>query len=100
MTNTVWKFISAALFLALLISWSYFQFASMLNNSAFESLSHHRTELRRLDNQVAVLNSQLQELQNRNRALNERVEAYNAQRTRDIEFLNSQINRPLVRTVR
>jgi type VI protein secretion system component VasK len=98
----IWKFLSAFLFTALVLSWGYFQFNTMLNNSAFETLSHHRTQLRDINTQITQLNLQLQDLQNRNRALSERVEAYNMQRVRDHELAMSQINRTAapVRTVR
>jgi type VI protein secretion system component VasK len=98
-TNT-WKLISAFLFMALVLSWGYFQFSSMLNNSAFETLSHQRTQIRDLSTQITQINLQLQDLQTRNRALSERVESYNLQRVRDHELVMSQLNKPSVRIAR
>jgi predicted nuclease with TOPRIM domain len=95
--SRVWQFLTAALTLSLLISWSYFQFVSMLNDTALENLSHVRSEVRKLDNQVAVLNTQLSDLRSQHRILSERVESYNQQRIRDHELI---LNRQPVRTVR
>jgi uncharacterized coiled-coil protein SlyX len=97
---TTWKLVSAFLFMALVLSWGYFQFSSMLNNSAFETLSHQRTQIRDLNTQITQINLQLQDLQTRNRALSERVESYNLQRVRDHELVMSQINRSAARTIR
>jgi peptidoglycan hydrolase CwlO-like protein len=96
----VWQFLTAALTLSLLMSWSYFQFVSMLNDAAMENLSHVRSEVRRLDNQVAILNTQLSDLRSQHRSLGERVENYNQQRVRDHELVMANQPRPLVRTVR
>jgi predicted nuclease with TOPRIM domain len=96
----IWQFLSAALALSLLMSWSYFQFASMLNNTALETLSHVRSEVRRLDNQVAILNTQLNDLRSQHRILSERVESYNQQRIRDHELVVNNQNRQAVRTLR
>jgi Tfp pilus assembly protein PilO len=96
----IWKFVSAVLFMSLILSWGYFQFVSMIKDSAFETLAHHRTEIRNLNTQITQMNIQIQDLQSRNKALGERVESYNLQRVRDHEFAMSQINRPPVRAVR
>ena len=86
--------------MALVLSWGYFQFNAMLNNSAFETLSHHRTEIRNINTQITQLNMQIQELQSRNKALSERVESYNLQRTRDHDMVMSQINAATIKRVR
>jgi Tfp pilus assembly protein PilO len=98
--SSIWKLLSAFLFMALVLSWGYFQFNTMLNNSAFETLSHHRTEIRNLNTQLTQMNIQIQDLQSRNKALSERVESYNLQRTRDHELVMSQLNRGPIKTVR
>ena len=96
----IWQFLTAALALSLLMSWSYFQFASMLNNTALENLSHLRSEVRRLDNQAAILNTQLNDLRSQHRVLNERVESYNQQRIRDLETAMNNQPRQLARITR
>jgi peptidoglycan hydrolase CwlO-like protein len=98
--SSIWKLLSAFLFMALVLSWGYFQFNTMLNNSAFETLSHHRTEIRNINTQITQLNMQIQELQSRNKALSERVESYNLQRTRDHDMIMSQLNSRPTRTIR
>lgn len=97
--TTTWKLVSAFLFMALVLSWGYFQFNNMLNNSAFETLSHQRTQIRDLNTQITQINLQLQDLQTRNRALSERVESYNLQRVRDHELVMNQLNRNSVRRI-
>ena len=72
----------------------------MMHNSAFETLSHQRTEIRNLNNQLAQINIKLDDLQNKNRMLESRIEAFNNMRVRDHELAMSQINRPPARTIR
>jgi uncharacterized protein YlxW (UPF0749 family) len=95
-----WRAVSAVLFVLLVVSWGYFQFASMMNNSAFETLAHHRTEIRNLNNQLTQLNIKLDDLQNRNRMLESRIDTFNNMRIRDHEQVMSQLNRSPVKTVR
>jgi Tfp pilus assembly protein PilO len=95
-----WKLISAFLFTSLVLSWGYFQFVNMMNNSAFETLSHHRTEIRNLNNQLAQINIKLDDLQNKNRMLESRIDAFNNMRVRDHEQVMSQVNRAPVKTIR
>ena len=95
-----WKLLSAALFTSLVLSWGYFQFTTMLNDSAFETLSHQRNEIRNINTQLVNMNIQLQDLQSKNKVLSEKVESYNLQRVRDHELLLGQVNRPTVRTIR
>jgi Tfp pilus assembly protein PilO len=94
-----WKLLSAMLFTFLVLSWGYFQFTKMLNDSAFETLSFHRNEIRNINTQLVNMNIQLQDLQSKNKTLSEKVESYNLQRVRDHEMLSSQVVRP-VRNVR
>ena len=72
----------------------------MMHNSAFETLSHQRTEIRNLNTQLAQINIKLDDLQNKNRMLESRIEAFNNMRVRDHEQVMSQINRVPVRTIR
>ena len=96
----LWRVIASVLFLLLILSWGYFQFVNMMHNSAFETLSHQRTEIRSLNNQLAQINIKLDDLQNKNRMLESRIEAFNNMRVRDHELVMSQINRAPVRTIR
>jgi hypothetical protein len=57
-------------------------------------------QVRELTNQVITLNMQVQDLQSRNKALTERIDTFNTLRQRDYEYLQSQINRSPVKTIR
>ena len=95
-----WRAITAVLFALLIMSWGYFQFVSMMNDSAFETLSHHRTEIRNLNTQLAQINIKLDDLQNKNRMLESRIDAFNNMRIRDHELAMSQINSATIKRVR
>jgi predicted nucleic acid-binding Zn-ribbon protein len=95
-----WRAITAVLFALLVMSWGYFQFVSMMNDSAFETLSHHRTEIRNLNTQLAQINIKLDDLQNKNRMLESRIDTFNNMRIRDHELAMSQINSRPVRAIR
>jgi Tfp pilus assembly protein PilO len=95
-----WRAITAVLFALLVMSWGYFQFVSMMNDSAFETLSHHRTEIRNLNNQLTQLNIKLEDLQNKNRMLENRIDTFNNMRIRDHELAMSQINAATLKRVR
>jgi uncharacterized coiled-coil protein SlyX len=99
-STNIWRVIASVLFLLLILSWGYFQFVSMMHNSAFETLSYQRTEIRNLNNQLAQINIKLDDLQNKNRMLEGRIEAFNNMRIRDHELAMSQLNRAPVRPVR
>jgi uncharacterized protein YlxW (UPF0749 family) len=57
-------------------------------------------QVRELSDKVITLNMQVQDLQSRNKALNERIDAFNTIRLRDYDYLQSQINRGSVKTIR
>jgi chaperonin cofactor prefoldin len=65
-----------------------------------ESIRSQDVQLRELTNQVITLNIQVQDLQSRNKALNERIDALNTIRLRDYEYLQSQINRGPIKAIR
>jgi Tfp pilus assembly protein PilO len=95
-----WRAITAVLFALLVMSWGYFQFVSMMNDSAFETLSHHRTEIRNLNTQLAQINIKLDDLQNKTRMLESRIDAFNSMRIRDHEQVISQLNSRPIRAIR
>ena len=91
---------AALLFTLLIVSWAYFQFVNMMNDSAFETLTHHRTEIRNLNNQLIQLNIKLEDMQNKNRMLESRIDMFNNMRIRDHEQVMGQINGRPVRAIR
>jgi Tfp pilus assembly protein PilO len=95
-----WRAVAAVLFALLVMSWGYFQFVSMMNDSAFETLAHHRTEIRNLNNQLIQLNIKLEDMQNKNRMLESRIDTFNNMRVRDHEQVMSQINAATIKRVR
>ena len=97
---STWKISTAVLLTLLLMSWVYFQFVSIMNDGAFETLNYQRTELRNLNNQIINMSIQLEDLRAKNQILEGRIESFNNMRIRDHEFAMSQINRPPVKTIR
>ena len=96
----VWKFSTILLMVILIISWVWMMIAGIINDSAMESVRGQNMQVRELTNQVITLNMQVQDLQSRNKALTERIDAFNTLRQRDYEYLQSQINRPPVKAIR
>jgi uncharacterized protein YlxW (UPF0749 family) len=96
----VWKFSTIFLMVLLIISWVWMMIAGIITDSSMESIRSQQSEMRELTNQVITLNMQVQDLQSRNKALTERIDAFNTLRQRDYEYLQSQINRGPVKTIR
>jgi uncharacterized protein YlxW (UPF0749 family) len=96
----VWKFSTILLMVILIISWVWMMIAGIINDSAMESVRGQNMQVRELTNQVITLNMQVQDLQSRNKALTERIDAFNTLRQRDYEYLQSQINRAPVKAIR
>ena len=96
----VWKFSTIFLMVLLIISWVWMMIAGIITDSSMESIRSQQAEMRELTNQVITLNMQVQDLQSRNKALNERIDAFNTIRLRDYEYLQSQINRGPIKTIR
>ena len=96
----VWKFSTIFLMVLLIISWVWMMIAGIISDSSMESIRSQQSEMRELTNQVITLNMQVQDLQSRNKALNERIDAFNTIRLRDYEYLQSQINRGPIKTIR
>jgi uncharacterized protein YlxW (UPF0749 family) len=95
----VWKFSTVFLMVILIISWVWMMIAGIINDSAMESVRGQHMQMRELTNQVITLNMQVQDLQSRNKSLNERIDAFNTLRQRDYEYLQSQINRGPVKAI-
>jgi uncharacterized protein YlxW (UPF0749 family) len=96
----VWKFSTVFLMVVLIISWVWMMIAGIINDSAMDSVRGQQLQVRELTNQMVTLNMQVQDLQSRNKALNERIDAFNTIRLRDYDYLQSQINRGPVKTIR
>lgn len=96
----VWKFTTVFLLLLLIISWVWMLIAGIINDSAIESVRSQQMTVREITNKVITLEMQVQDLQSRNKALNERIEAFNTLRMRDYEYLQNQIVRGPVRSIR
>jgi uncharacterized protein YlxW (UPF0749 family) len=96
----VWRFSTIFLMVILIISWVWMMIAGIINDSAMESVRGQNMQVRELTNQVITLNMQVQDLQSRNKALTERIDTFNTLRQRDYEYLQSQINRGPVKTIR
>jgi uncharacterized protein YlxW (UPF0749 family) len=96
----VWRFSTIFLMLLLIISWVWMLIAGIINDSAMDSVRGQQLQVRELTNQMVTLNMQVQDLQSRNKALSERIDAFNTLRLRDYEYLQSQINRAPVKVIR
>jgi hypothetical protein len=86
--------------LLLIISWVWMLIAGIINDSAMDSVRGQQLQVRELTNQIVTLNMQVQDLQSRNKALGERIDTFNTMRLRDYEYLQSQINRGPIKTIR
>jgi cell division protein FtsB len=96
----VWKFSTVFLMVLLIVSWVWMLITWIVNDSAVESLKSQHSVIRQLTDKVVTLDMQIQDLQSRNKALNDRIEAFNTLRQRDYEYLQSQINRTPIKTIR
>lgn len=96
----VWKFSTIFLMVILIISWVWMMIAGIINDSAMESVRGQQMQVRELTNKIITLEMQAQDLQSRNKALNDRIESFNTLRQRDVEYLQSQINRITIKPIR
>ena len=93
----VWKFSTVFLMVVVIISWVWMMIAGIINDSAMESVRGQQMQVRELTNKIITLEMQVQDLQSRNKALNDRIESFNTLRQRDVEYLQSQINRATIK---
>jgi len=96
----VWRFSTVFLMVILIISWVWMLITGIINDSSMESIRSQQVQVRELTDQVIALNIQVQDLQSRNKALNERIDAFNTIRLRDYDYLQSQINRGPIKAIR
>ena len=96
----VWKFSTIFLMVLLIMSWVWMLITGIINDSSMDSIRSQQVQVRELTDKVITLNMQVQDLQSRNKALNERIDAFNTIRLRDYDYLQSQINRGPVKTIR
>jgi uncharacterized protein YlxW (UPF0749 family) len=96
----VWKFSTIFLMVLLIISWVWMLITGIITDSSMESIRSQQVQVRELTDKVITLNMQVQDLQSRNKALNERIDAFNTIRLRDYDYLQSQINRGPVKSIR
>jgi uncharacterized protein YlxW (UPF0749 family) len=95
-----WRFSTIFLMVLVIMSWVWILITSIITDSSMESIRSQDVQLRELTNQVITLNIQVQDLQSRNKALAERIDALNTIRLRDYEYLQSQINRGPIKAIR
>jgi uncharacterized protein YlxW (UPF0749 family) len=96
----VWQFSTIFLMVLLIMSWVWMLINGIITDSSMDSVRSQQVQVREITNQVITLNMQVQDLQSRNKALNERIDAFNTIRLRDYDYLQSQINRGLVKAIR
>ena len=96
----VWQFSTIFLMVLLIMSWVWMLINGIITDSSMDSVRYQQVQVREITNQVITLNMQVQDLQSRNKALNERIDAFNTIRLRDYEYLQSQINRASVKAIR
>jgi uncharacterized protein YlxW (UPF0749 family) len=95
-----WRFSTIFLMVILIMSWVWMLINGIITDSSMDSVRSQQVQVREITNQVITLNMQVQDLQSRNKALNERIDAFNTIRLRDYEYLQSQINRGSVKAIR
>ena len=95
-----WRFSTIFLMVILIMSWVWMLINGIITDSSIDSVRSQQVQVREITNQVITLNMQVQDLQSRNKALNERIDAFNTIRLRDYEYLQSQINRASVKAIR
>jgi len=96
----VWKFSTIFLMVLLIISWVWMMISNIITDSSIDSIRSQQVQIRELTDRIVTLNIQVQDLQSRNKALNERIDTFNNMRLRDYEFLQSQINRGPIKAIR
>jgi uncharacterized protein YlxW (UPF0749 family) len=96
----VWRFSTIFLMVLLIMSWVWMLITGVITDSSMDSIRSQQVQVRELTDKVITLNMQVQDLQSRNKALNERIDAFNTIRLRDYDYLQSQINRGSVKTIR
>jgi len=96
----VWRFSTVFLMVILIISWVWMLITGIITDSSMDSIRSQQVQVRELTDKVITLNMQVQDLQSRNKALNERIDAFNTIRLRDYDYLQSQINRGPVKSIR
>jgi uncharacterized protein YlxW (UPF0749 family) len=96
----VWRFSTIFLMVLLIMSWVWMLITGIITDSSMDSIRSQQVQVRELTDKVITLNMQVQDLQSRNKALNERIDAFNTIRLRDYDYLQSQINRGPVKTIR
>jgi predicted PurR-regulated permease PerM len=96
----VWKFSTVFLMVLLIISWVWMLITSIISDSSMETVRSQQVAMRELTNKVVTLEMQVMDLQSRDKALNERIESFNVIRQRDVEYLQSQIVRGPIKTIR
>jgi FtsZ-binding cell division protein ZapB len=84
----------------LIISWVWMMISNIITDSSIDSIRSQQVQIRELTDRIVTLNIQVQDLQSRNKALNERIDTFNNMRLRDYEFLQSQINRGPIKAIR
>lgn len=95
-----WKFSTVFLLFVLLVSWVWMIISFIVNDSALDSVRSQQTTLRELNSKMVLLEVQMQDLQSRNKALNEKLDAFNTLRQRDVEYLQSQLTRGPIKNIR
>jgi uncharacterized protein YlxW (UPF0749 family) len=96
----VWRFSTIFLMVLLIMSWVWMLITGIITDSSMDSIRSQQVQVRELTDKMITLNMQVQDLQSRNKALNERIDAFNTIRLRDYDYLQSQINRGPVKTIR
>ena len=84
----------------LIISWVWMFITSMINDSTMQIVRSQQAQVRELTDKTVTIEMQILDLQSRNKALNDRIEAFNTLRQRDHEYLQNQINRGPVKAIR
>jgi uncharacterized protein YlxW (UPF0749 family) len=96
----VWRFSTVFLMVLLIMSWVWMLITNIINDSSMESIRSQQVQVRELTNKIITLEMQVQDLQSRNKALNDRIDAFNTIRLRDYDYLQSQINRGPIKAIR
>jgi peptidoglycan hydrolase CwlO-like protein len=98
--SDVWKFSTIFLLVVLSATWLWLIITSIVHDSAMENIQAQYAVTRKLTDDVVTMQMQIQDLQSRNKALNEKIDALNTLRQRDVEYLQSQINRGPIKVIR
>jgi uncharacterized protein YlxW (UPF0749 family) len=98
--SDVWKFSTIFLLVVLSATWLWLIITSIVHDSAMENIQAQYAVTRKLTDDVVTMQMQMQDLQSRNKALNEKIDALNTLRQRDVEYLQSQINRGPIKVIR